>query len=251
MHESSAYLPPANATVEINGSVLAGFTVDYGSVHLGCNISRNINQESGNLQVWQVEGETIQMNGVNNGATISLDCGLDAKCRTIGNNIKSLSSTLCGLSPTAGNFAGLKLNTQNEFDFIISVADSFGIAVVNISNNALFGDSSIGTVVVSTTASNLQLLVINIHGDSINAQNTNMNLDSAVFPNGIDAYAGIIWNFCEATSINFHSMVPGAVLAPYASVQFSSNIGGSLACASVVQTAELHMPLLKLPPCLG
>jgi choice-of-anchor A domain-containing protein len=189
------------------------------------------------------------MNGVNNGATVSLDCGLDAKCQNIGNNIKSLSSTLCGLPPTLGNSVGLKAGTTNEFDFVISVADSFGKAVVNISSSVVFG-SSIGTIVVTTTASNLQLLVINVHGDTINLQNNNINVNNA-FPNGISQYAGIIWNFCEATTINFQSMVTGAVLAPYASVQFSSNIGGSLACASVVQTAELHMPFLQLPPCLG
>ncbi len=143
----------------------------------------------------------------------------------------------------------MKAGTTNEFDFVISVADSFGKAVVNISSSVVFG-SSIGTIVVTTTASNLQLLVINVHGDTINLQNNNINVNNA-FPNGISQYAGIIWNFCEATTINFQSMVTGAVLAPYASVQFSSNIGGSLACASVVQTAELHMPFLQLPPCLG
>jgi len=59
----------------------------------------------------------------------------------------------------------------------------------------------------------------------------------------------ILWNFYEATSINFGSMrVNGSVLAPYAHVTGGNNFDGALAAKSFSGAVEVHDELFNWTP---
>lgn len=53
----------------------------------------------------------------------------------------------------------------------------------------------------------------------------------------------IIWNFYEATTVNFGSRnMMGQVIAPYAHVTSQGNIDGSIFARSLTTTGEVHLP---------
>ena len=84
--------------------------------------------------------------------------------------------------------------------------------------------------------------MINVAGQTVNWTNGNMVGDLT------QSYwrERVIWNFYEATSINFGSKnMMGQVLAPNASVTTAGNIDGSIFAKNLTTTSEVHLPGYK------
>jgi choice-of-anchor A domain-containing protein len=121
------------------------------------------------------------------------------------------------------------------------------IAVFNLDGASLFSQNSNW----SLDAGSAQTVIINVSGTSIiNAGGVNMNNGFQALANGSSIGASnILWNFYEATDINFGSMrVNGSVLAPYAAVTMYNNFDGALAARSYTGQGQVHNFLFNWTP---
>jgi choice-of-anchor A domain-containing protein len=94
-------------------------------------------------------------------------------------------------------------------------------------------------------------VVINVSGSSItNAGGVNMNNGFSALANGSNIGASnILWNFYEATSINFGSMrVNGSVLAPFADITMQIDFDGAVAARSYTGAGQVHNFLFNWTP---
>jgi len=133
----------------------------------------------------------------------------------------------------------------NDKAFSYSGADD--IAVFNLDGTSLFAQNSNWSLM----AGNAQTVIINVSGTTVkNLGGVNMN-------NGFGAHAGgnnlgasnILWNFYEATSVDFGSMrVNGSVLAPLANVTTTNDFDGALAAKSYSGTGQVHNFLFNWTP---
>lgn len=105
----------------------------------------------------------------------------------------------------------------------------------------------------STDLSNLASFNVNLNGDSTVIFNVNVAQScsspsvcsnpltlSANFEGATSVASNIIWNFYNATSLDFTTAWGGTILAPDASVANSTQLDGTLVAASYSGNGELH-----------
>jgi choice-of-anchor A domain-containing protein len=113
------------------------------------------------------------------------------------------------------------------------------------------------TVTAAEFASVNNPLDINVPAGStviINVEGANVTLGTAIYFNGqeetdADA-ANILFNFAGASSVAIDGQLDGAVLAPFAILSGTSQMGGNFIAAEIGQTGEVHNDPFtgKLPP---
>jgi choice-of-anchor A domain-containing protein len=237
-----------NFSVEIQGKVKNGFKVLDGSLGVGCG-ERSISQDRQNTNIYLVDGQRVDIQDKGPGVNARQDCCINKKCDTVENNIQTLSDVFCSSAETPGNSHRSQPNTENRFDIQVNNVDANGIAILNISYAELFGSSRIREISFASTLKTLQLVVLNIHGTSIDTGNIGL-VGFNPLPNGKPIASHWIWNFCDATSVIIRKQYFGAILAPKARVENPSAMDGTLAAKTVVIGNELHKPRLELPACL-
>lgn len=123
------------------------------------------------------------------------------------------------------------------------------------------GSVDLGLDLFAYTGLATDLAVFNIAGEDLFAQNSNwqlnfggaekvvINVSGAVLGNpgsvnlsgsGFGDYSNILWNFYEATSINFGNNWKGSVLALDASVDTRNDFDGALAAKTYVGSGQIH-----------
>lgn len=145
---------------------------------------------------------------------------------SIAGQLTQVSSALSKMATTGSS--GLAIISQNSSIFTAQPVN--GVAVINITAAQLEQ--------VSNPAFNLngaKLLVVNVDG--------NFSTGSGNF-NDSNYASDILWNFYDATSLNFGVEFGGTVLAPNATVSSSSPIDGTLFAASFQGNGELHFKTL-------
>ena len=84
-------------------------------------------------------------------------------------------------------------------------------------------------------------VVVNVNVDSCVFGNRSFSLPTSVnFNRPIGYAATVLWNFVNATSLNFSNEFGGSVLAPLAAVTNNGPIDGSLVAANYSGNGELH-----------
>lgn len=132
---------------------------------------------------------------------------------------------------TATNAISYSANGQQA---IFNAGSGSGIAVFSISDlNAALKNSSQLIFNLPTT---YDAVIVNVAG-------TNVSLPSGINFNGPNGLGQkVIWNFYEATSINFGSKSwYGWVLAPGADLKIGNFIEGSVVARSLTQNGEIHL----------
>jgi choice-of-anchor A domain-containing protein len=174
-----------------------------------------------------------------NAATTSL--AIAAERAQLVDDLTALSATLSGLANTSTVTASGMNNPV-----INGVDGGNGFAVLNLTS-AFFSMYS-GQLSYNLPSTSLPLIV-NVAGTGpiswgLNPAGTNKNYNQSV-----------IWNFFEATSISFTTMVNGSVLAPFATISNTTPIEGSVAVRNFNQGGEIHLgtyagaePFLAPPP---
>lgn len=120
---------------------------------------------------------------------------------------------------------------------LTATPDAGGLAVFSINASDLFGNSRVQQIELITN--NSANIVINVAGNSVNW--TAGNIVGDLTQNKWREL--VVWNFFEATNINFGSRnMMGQVLAPNASVTASGNIDGSIFARNLTTTSEVHLP---------
>lgn len=112
------------------------------------------------------------------------------------------------------------------------------LAVFNVSAASIFANP-FGQQFSLTADASTTNMVINVSGTSVDW--TNGNMVSLFTDNYRQDH--VIWNFYQATSINFESHnFNGAILAPLASITTSANIDDLVVANNLTTTAEVHLP---------
>jgi len=80
----------------------------------------------------------------------------------------------------------------------------------------------------------------------INVDGTNVTLGAGIYVNGVQESdqnnddGDILFNFADATSVAIDGQLDGSVLAPFATLTGSSQMGGTFIAAAIGQTGEVH-----------
>lgn len=87
----------------------------------------------------------------------------------------------------------------------------------------------------------------------INVSGTSVTLGTDIYYNGVqvnDSVASnLYFNFPDATAVDIDRQFDGAILAPYATLTGSSQMGGTFIAASIGSTGEVHYDAMNpLPP---
>lgn len=236
---SSINLNVQGASLDVGGNLQGNYNVGSGQTFtVGGNVTNGgINGSAGaTVRV----GGTIQGNVNANGATIQQNQGVgfnaaltagatSAELATLSANLGALSSTLASLV-IANNPSSITI--QNGRATFNAVDNGAGYAVFNV--NAGFFANSEYAYNFGTTAP----VIINVFDAS-----------QTVFNFGLTPTGGanatrnqqVIWNFVNATQVNFTRMVHGSVIALNALITNTTPIEGSVAVGRFNQSGEVHL----------
>lgn len=173
-----------------------------------------------NVNNLSVKVATPRQTATFSGGSVTYNAALPATYASISNQLTQLSTTLSTLKTTTGS------SLSNS---VFTAAPVNGVAVLDLTGAQL---QAIGNPTFNLNGA--QLLIINVNASSyatISGQNFN---DAGIA-------SKILWNFYDATSLNFGVEFGGTVLAPGAAVTNSSPIDGTLFAASYTGRSELHV----------
>lgn len=170
-------------------------------------------------------------------------------CNTTDNTLAGKTQALAKeLYADSKFFSSLPANgdlfTKDHNNKRFSYTGSDEVAVFNLDGSQLFAQNSNW----SLNAGSASTVIINVGGKSISNNggvNFNKGFQALANPNNIGA-SNILWNFYEATSINFgSSRINGSVLAPYADVTMWNDFDGALAAKSYSGSGQVHNHLFN------
>ena len=248
IHLNNGNISPASYSLAINGATTAGnsINVNGGSVALGPTRPNRI-VKNGNIQYKVDDQIQFNINQGNEGATIKIDDTLPQICAEIKSSIQSLSQTLAQLP--SNNNATFPSSQPGPLNFYANNVDANGVVVFNLPGSSVFNDkNNIQQIEFFPQNKNIQLVVFNLFGTTINWAGG--NLVGSWFDSISLGRAHTIWNFPEATTINFNGNMKGAVLAPYATLVTRINIDGAVAVKSLDTSGEVHDPPIVFPKCI-
>ncbi|GAB2681817.1 choice-of-anchor A family protein [Aliiglaciecola sp. 3_MG-2023] len=166
-----------------------------------------------------------------NGTAIELNDGDDGQL--IHDSSLTVADIKTELYADTAYFAGLSSTgsfSSGNFDY----AGSENMAVFDVSAADIFAQNSN----LSMNWGSAETVIINVSGTDINIGG-GVNLNNGF--NGDAAFSNIVWNFFEATNIDFNGLASkGSVLAPYADTSGGASFDGSFAAVSYTGAREFH-----------
>ncbi len=162
-------------------------------------------------------------------ASVTYNASFPATATAMWNEITTLSTGLSGLAATSAP-AALPAPASNNAVITATPATVNGIAnvaVIDIAASLLGSYPSL-----SVNPNGAGTVIINVTGNYSAQPN---------WQNGAAWRSSVIWNFENATSLNFGATgIQGTVIAPYAAVTNNNPIEGGLFAASYNGNGELH-----------
>ncbi|WP_188945424.1 collagen-binding domain-containing protein, partial [Polymorphobacter multimanifer] len=222
-------------------------------VTVGGNLSNlNMNAQNATLKVGGSasnvngsSGSTIQVGGATsgnfnlNGATLSANLGPSFTQPLVNSLTAERSALIAGFTALSSQLAAYEWEgnpntiTQGGQGAIFNVADSSnGYALFTI--NA----ADVGNQIAFNLVGPVQPIVINVLGTGTIDWNANA-VTGTINPRDLNPW--IIWNFVEATAINFNRQFHGSVLAVNAALNITQVLEGSVIGKSATQSAEIHL----------
>lgn len=220
------------ATIGINGNNTATITANGGGTISINGKGGNINGNGAGTTTVKLPKSSDNNGSINNATvqygTVSLTDPLPSFATTFQTPLTNLSTQLNGDKANSTVSTGSGTVTFNA-------TPVNGTAVFDISASVL----TAGNDTVTLNTNGASTVIINVN--SCSGSNCTVTLPSSVTFNSPTSYAdNVIWNFYNATTLNFGSEFGGTVLAPDAAVTNSSPIDGDLIAASFNGTGELH-----------
>ncbi|WP_411827139.1 choice-of-anchor A family protein [Luteolibacter sp. AS25] len=238
---------------DIEGRTLVGGNLtSSSSANFGIKLQ---NQVSSSDLVLRVQGNIVSGNAINLNAG-SLEIGGSTNGRTVNyngggslvsNSSADYSDIISGLTSASQSLAMYTPNSTAFLDpsnpgqpgpfKLNATPDSTGLAVFSVNGADIFGDSKVQQI--ELFANSAADILINVAGTVINWDFGNIVGDLTQ-----EAWRErVVWNFYEATEINFNSKnMMGQVLAPNATITTSGNIDGSVFAKNLITTSEVHLP---------
>lgn len=236
----SANFNTPGARIDVGGNFGGNLNLANGQVvNIGGSVTGSVNG-SNNTQTVKAGGS---ITGNANGATFLANQGIgwnaaDTSVKIASETLKltqdlqALSTALASLN-LAGNPSDVTtFNDGGQLDRTFNaVAGSNGYALFSISSDLLATSRNIDFNV----AAGAYPIIVNVTGTDV-VWNAN-----AVGGYNSSVNQRIIWNFTEATSIDFKKMVHGSILAVQAAAKNSTPLEGSVAVKSFDQGGEVHL----------
>lgn len=245
IHADQLNITPRTAVLQLAQAVTSGssLNVQTGSVALGQSSDQIV--KNGNVQ-YVVNGKRpFNINGGNNGATVTYDSTLVQKCERVSEDLTELSLLLS--KRKANNLVTIPNDQSGPLYFNVLSKDSDGFAFFTVpSGDSVFHNSKVQQIEIKNDQAQASVIVINVPGKTVTFDQGNIvgSLTQT------DLRSRVLFNFYEAEQINLQRNFMGALLAPFANVQTNANIDGATAVESLTTTSELHKPPLVVPQCL-
>ncbi|HSJ02040.1 MAG TPA: choice-of-anchor A family protein [Verrucomicrobium sp.] len=206
-------------TLVVGGFISGGnpMNLDKGSLYLGGSTN----------------GRIINYNGGQGAGKVTESIDLAALKQSFiseSANFKAMATDSTVIVPTNGQPGPVVFNANPGSD---------GVAVFSISADAIFGNDKAQSYDLNPNGASS--VVINVSGSSINwIQNAGNMVNNLIKD---EWEAKIVWNFYEATTLNFGSHnFHGAILAPKAAMSTSARFDGTVIVDSLSTTADIHLP---------
>ena len=237
---NSGTINAGTGTVSINGT-------NTGTIN-NASAAVKINGDTGNVSINNAPltysgNKTGSVNATGSSTVTHASVTLAAPASPLGAFAATFKDTLTALSTSLKNVAadgkstaasGLVSGTQTET--ITARPNASGQAVLAV-NTSYFQPNS--NVVINLNGATS--VIINVNVDTCSGTTCNYTFASSTHFMNDAAYADkVVWNFANATGLNFNTMFGGTVLAPLASVTNVTPIEGTLIAASFTGGGELH-----------
>jgi choice-of-anchor A domain-containing protein len=220
-------------TISINGNNTANLSLNGTTTLLlkGSN-NANISLNGGTLDYTGSPGTISNING--GSATQVSNLNLTPPASTLGSFATTFLTPLTQLSTqlagVAANSTAMTVSGSLTFN---ADPNSSNVAVFDVNTSQFTGASPITLNLGKATS-----VIINVNVDScvsnVCAFSPTLNFNDT-------SYAGqVLWNFVNATNLNFTTEFGGSILAPDAAITASSPIDGTVVADSLSTTSELH-----------
>jgi choice-of-anchor A domain-containing protein len=217
-----------SGTLDTNKLSPTGSLSGFGAVNVYGN-AVNARYNANNLVV-MVAGSNIGSSSFSGAASVTYNASLPYTFGNIWNTLVAASIGLAQITPASQ--AALPAFGSNNAVLTAVPGSANGVttaAVINITAAQL---ASYGSLDVNPNGAST--VVINVTGNFLGHPNI-VNKD-----NGAE-WAGVIWNFVDATSVDFQGYGwAGTVLAPNAAVTTNNSINGTLVAGGFTGQGELH-----------
>jgi choice-of-anchor A domain-containing protein len=229
-----------SGTVGLNGNNTGNVTLNGGgSVAIAGNTG-NVSLNGGSLVYTGTQTGNLN---INNGATAKQVANANVQVPpTPASPLPDFKSTfqvpLTALSTQlAGATANSSVVSSNGAISFNAKPDATGTAVFNI-GTSLFANNA--TVTINLDGATSVIINVSVDGCS-GGVNCGYTFPGSVHFNSPTTYAdSVLWNFANATGINFATEFGGTVLAPYAAVSNSTPIDGTVIANSFTGNGEIH-----------
>jgi choice-of-anchor A domain-containing protein len=204
------------ATLEVGGNITVNsLSLQQGYLAHGGSISGNVNCNGANLS---------------GGRCVTQVAGLAAKGVNLYDQLRAESLFYADLASLGSASAGTAINGDMNNKTFSYTGGATDLAVFNISGDELFAVGGWGL-----SLGNAQRAVINVTGSTINQANRSVNMNINYSNAG-----NLLWNFYDATTINFKNNWVGSVLATEAVIDTYNNFNGAVAAQSYIGRGEFH-----------
>jgi choice-of-anchor A domain-containing protein len=240
----SVYVGSNSSNITANGTATIGINGNTsGTVSLaGGSTLSLIGNNTGTVQL---NGGTLNYKGSGLGNVTNINGGsvtqvpglnLTAPTSTLGSFASTFQTQLTALSTQLKGVAANSLATSSSGAVTFNAApNSSGVAVFAVNTSLFSGASSVTLNLDGATS-----VIINVNVDSC-VVNVCTFSPTANFLNPTGYAATVLWNFINATNLNFTTEFGGSILAPSATVNNSVSIDGTVVAANDnTSTGELH-----------
>jgi choice-of-anchor A domain-containing protein len=228
----------SSTTLGINGDTSGTVSLNNGSaLSLSGSNTGTIQVNGGSLAYTGNPGSVTNVNGGTVTQVNSLN--LAAPVSTLGNFASTFQAPLTALSTQLNSVAANSTASSSSGAITFNAKpNSSGAAIFDVNTSLFSGASSVTFNLDGATS-----VIINVNVGNCVSKVCAFSPGSLNFVQGPTDYASVVlWNFVNATSLDFTNEFVGSVLAPDAAVTNSSPIDGTLVAASDTSssTGELH-----------
>ncbi|MBI1197704.1 MAG: choice-of-anchor A family protein [Phenylobacterium sp.] len=218
----------AGVGLTVVGDVEGGKKNVWGDIAIGGNVDSGVEFQSSGAQELQYGGALSSTN-VNSPDTANHVAGLGA---TLGAQAATMATDLGELSTYLSTLTTTEAYTVNANNIGFDAnASSDAVAVFSLSDLSVFTNKYPDF----TYPTGYDLVVVNVSG-------TNLSFPGGFNFNGPSGLGTkVIWNFYEATTLNFNTSFYGSVLAPNAVVSTNNFVEGTLVAKTLNAGGEVHM----------
>lgn len=225
----SVFGPAANFAIKLTPAI---DYINTDTLIIGGNLNlTNTQLNAGNLLISGSVNGNVNFNG---GGSQTTSPSALAIAQAAAAQVDQTSAFLASLSATHS------ITIPNGQPGPVNINAGPGISVFNISGSQLLNNTFVQQIGLNMNGADS--VIINVSGTNINYTNGNQ---VGEFTQAF-AQSHVLWNFFEAETLNLGAFqFNGAVLAPFAAVQFDGGINGSVAVESLDAKGEVRHPVYE------